>query len=741
MADETNVIELEFKGAKTLKQELREANELLQKMVASGKATEAQIQAQTARVAELKDTIDDTNDSVGALTGAGKFAAFGKSISAVAGGFTALSGAVALAGGESEDLQKTMVKLQAALSISQGLSQLEDLGNAFGNIKKVAGSAFDTVKNVGSKAFGSLKSAIISTGIGALVVALGLLIANFETVKKVILNAIPGLETFGKWMSKITTAVTDFVGITSAEERQLKKTMDARQGAIDKLDLEIQKAKAAGDSKKALNLEEKKLLQQLQLAREKYTQDASKENAKEIKDLKGALEVKKIEIKKYDDDQAQKDKERRDELRRKNQEEDERLKKEREAKDKEENSKQDEQLKKQKEYQDQLTLLEIEGENERTKKALELKQLRQREDLDAQIKAYEDRKATLTEEEKQTLESLQKTRTDLIKFQAKETAALNKDIDDKEAKDKLDRDLANQEKLAAEKRTALANEYTQGLIDKKAYDQKIYDLEVASLQEQIAIQKAAGQDTAKIEEELANLRKEKRDQDVEATKQSEEEKKKARQESLQAGLEFAGNVAGQLIDLEKSRVEAQLSNQKLSEEEREKIAKDSFEKQKKLQIALALIDAAKTTTSILAQYPKFDGGIAMFAALATTAVTLGVSIAKIKSTEYTSPKGGGGASKPAGSKFEEGGLVTGPGHGLGGVKTAMGELEGGEFVVNRIAAQQFLPFLEKINTLGDSAGERMMNPQPTPIVKTYVLASDVSSAQEADKRIADIARL
>lgn len=741
MADETNVIELEFKGAKTLKQELREANELLQRMVASGKATEAQIQAQTARVAELKDSIDDTNDAVGAMTGAGKFAAFGKSVSAVAGGFSALSGAVALAGGESEDLQKTMVKLQAALSISQGLSQLEDLGNAFGNIKKVAGSAFDTVKNVGSKAFGSLKSAIISTGIGALVVALGLLIANFETVKKVILNAIPGLETFGKWMGKITTAVTDFVGITSAEERQLKKTMDARQGAIDKLDLEIQKAKAAGDTKKALNLEEKKLLQQLQLAREKYTQDASKENAKEIKDLKGALEVKKIEIDKYNSEQAQKEKEKRDEQRKKNQEEAERQKKEREAKDKEENAKQDEQLKKQKEYQDQLTLLEIQGENERTKKALELKQLRQREELDAQIKGYEDRKATLTEEEKQTLESLQKTRTDLIKFQAKETAALNKEIDEKEAKDKLERDLAEQEKLFAEKRTKEAEDYTKGLIDKKTYEQRIYDLEVESLQKQIEIQKAAGQDTAKIEEELAKLRKEKRDQDVEATKQSEEEKKKARQESLQAGLEFAGNVAGQLIDLEKSRVEAQLSNQKLSEEEREKIAKDSFEKQKKLQIALALIDAAKTTTSILAQYPKFDGGIAMFAALATTAVTLGVSIAKIKSTEYTSPKGGGGASKPAGSKFEEGGLVMGPGHGLGGVKTAMGELEGGEFVVNRIAAQQFLPFLEKINTLGDSAGERMMTPQPTPIVKTYVLASDVSSAQEADKRIADIARL
>jgi hypothetical protein len=260
------------------------------------------------------------------------------------------------------------------------------------------------------------------------------------------------------------------------------------------------------------------------------------------------------------------------------------------------------------------------------------------------------------------------------------------------------------------------------------------------LQAQIDILKKAGKDTADLEEELANLRKEKRDKDVEDTKEAEEKKKQARQEALQAGLEFASNTANQLIELERMRLDAQLADQSLSEEQREKIAKESFEKQKKLQIALALIDAAKTTTSILAQYPKFDGGIAMFAALATTAITLGVSIAKIKSTEYSGGKAGG-ASKPAGSKFEEGGLVSGPGHGMGGVKTAVGELEGGEFIVNRIAAQQFLPFLERINTLGDSAGERMMGTQQAPIIKTYVVASDVSSQQEANKRIADLSKI
>jgi hypothetical protein len=38
-------------------------------------------------------------------------------------------------------------------------------------------------------------------------------------------------------------------------------------------------------------------------------------------------------------------------------------------------------------------------------------------------------------------------------------------------------------------------------------------------------------------------------------------------------------------------------------------------------------------------------------------------------------------------------------------------------------------------------GEQSVETQPMPIIKTYVVASEVSSQQEANKRINDIARL
>ena len=135
MAQDTINTQFDFSGFNTLKKDLRDATILYQQMVASGAATAEQIKQQAARVAELKDKIDDTNDAVKAMTGAGQFQAFGRAISAAAGGFAALQGTIALVGGESEDLQKTMVKLQAALSISQGLSQLEDKQQPFGEIK------------------------------------------------------------------------------------------------------------------------------------------------------------------------------------------------------------------------------------------------------------------------------------------------------------------------------------------------------------------------------------------------------------------------------------------------------------------------------------------------------------------------------------------------------------------------------------------------------------------------------
>jgi hypothetical protein len=77
---------------------------------------------------------------------------------------------------------------------------------------------------------------------------------------------------------------------------------------------------------------------------------------------------------------------------------------------------------------------------------------------------------------------------------------------------------------------------------------------------------------------------------------------------------------------------------------------------------------------------------------------------------------------------------------MGGIRTAMGELEGGEFVVNRRATANFMPILEAINSLGNTKAAEVPMAQ-TPIVKTYVVATDMTSQQEANARLNALARL
>jgi hypothetical protein len=96
-------------------------------------------------------------------------------------------------------------------------------------------------------------------------------------------------------------------------------------------------------------------------------------------------------------------------------------------------------------------------------------------------------------------------------------------------------------------------------------------------------------------------------------------------------------------------------------------------------------------------------------------------------------------------KMAFGGILKGPTHAMGGITTPMGELEGGEYVVNRASTMMFRPALETINSLGGGAMDfnyaNMGGQSQTPIFKTYVVASEMSSQQELDRIIKDRSKI
>lgn len=122
---------------KNIKAELKLAQQEVIMLSDKFGATSEQAAEAAKKAAELKDRIGDAKSLVDAFNPDTKFRAFGASIDTVVGGFTALTGAMALLGVESEDVQKTLLEVQSALAISQGVAQVQEGIQSFKNLGSV----------------------------------------------------------------------------------------------------------------------------------------------------------------------------------------------------------------------------------------------------------------------------------------------------------------------------------------------------------------------------------------------------------------------------------------------------------------------------------------------------------------------------------------------------------------------------------------------------------------------------
>jgi hypothetical protein len=119
--------------------------------------------------------MEDFNDRVKAVN-PDSFAKINTVVQGVARGFQAAQGAMALFGSESKDLEKTMVKLQGAMALAEGLEGL-------GKIQQQFKAIFTDVVSGAKKAFAAIKAGIGSTGIGLILVALGAIVAYWDEIK------------------------------------------------------------------------------------------------------------------------------------------------------------------------------------------------------------------------------------------------------------------------------------------------------------------------------------------------------------------------------------------------------------------------------------------------------------------------------------------------------------------------------------------------------------------------------
>lgn len=204
-------VEVEFESIGQVRKAIKDAtSDLLRMQEAFGKTSPQAIDA-AKRVADLRDRINDAKEQADLFDPGNKFKAFSNAASQVAAGFSAVQGAMALAGSESEDLQKTLVRVQGAMALSQGLSQIADLGKAYEELKIVAVNAFK-----------SIRAAIGATGIGLLVIALGTIVAYWDDIKAAVSGVSEEQKKLNKESQKNLDAQKEKLDAISGQENILK---------------------------------------------------------------------------------------------------------------------------------------------------------------------------------------------------------------------------------------------------------------------------------------------------------------------------------------------------------------------------------------------------------------------------------------------------------------------------------------------------------------------------------------
>jgi len=212
MAEENKII-LDA-DVKPLKKQLREATLELQN--AREKFGELSDEAVTAakKVGGIRDSIEGANEQAQQFDPGKRFQALTTAASTAAGGIAAAQGALALFGGESQNVEKALLKVQGAMALSQGLSQLKDIGKVGDELT----TAFKGL-TLGANGF---KKALISTGIGALVVAVGLLVAYWDDI----LALVGGVSKEQKKLNEATQldlqAQTEKLDAIDGQANQLK---------------------------------------------------------------------------------------------------------------------------------------------------------------------------------------------------------------------------------------------------------------------------------------------------------------------------------------------------------------------------------------------------------------------------------------------------------------------------------------------------------------------------------------
>lgn len=700
MADESIALELEIalKNAQSVKELKQVLIDCKDAAIAAGEGTAA-FDAITNVAGKAKDQIGDLNERINAMDPGSKAQAFHALGNTMVGGFQAATGALAVFSGDNEQLNKILLKSMALVQGLQGIQAISDAKKQLGSVaailglkQQVIGTAALTVATEGqavategaSLATKGLRTALISTGIGAIVVAVGLLIANWDKLskamdgnteswqrfKQMISVTNPGIYVIIKTIELVKAKIDDMRDALSwvtggwvddAATHKAKVVLDERieqmtqaKDAVDewgkKEENHIRVMKATGQSADEVYEAERKLLvlrksATAELINALKVKEANKsiteDQKKTLNELRVAYGSLVADIKELDKGETDRKKQVHD----------------KEAAD-------------YKTYLDKVKSLDFQNrqfiiDNELTGRAKQLAQaqLDREKEIDALKKGY-------TKKE-QASEAFQQRMQQIEDKYQKKVVDLNKVVDAEVLKQKT-----------ATKEVAI-------LISGEARDKVIGDVTA----EADAIKKLHEEDLANIKEriksaiatgtEIANAYTQIRSDQIETVKNKE---------LGAADAEVKAKIAAAGTD-----VKAREKAMKDYEAKKLEIEKAAFERNKKAQESTAIISGLTAILRIASDVPKFDGGITTALLIAAQIAMTANTVAKIRSTTFQS----GSFSPPDLAAAGNAASANAPNVNAGGQRTTF-----------------------------DEAERRRQKTEQQPIFETYVVESNVTDKQK-----------
>jgi hypothetical protein len=230
-------------GTESAKKRLRDLQRALVDLAVAGQENSEEFRKLEAEAGELSDTIGDVSQRVKNLGSDTKnIEAFTQAVQGVAAGFQIAQGAAALFGEENEDIQKAMLQVNATMAIANGIQQVTVLLQKESAISitanRIATALYDKTLKGTIVSLRLFRTALISTGIGAAIVGVGLLVENWEKLTKVVKDFL-GIETKDlKAVSELAQKQVELAEARGESEAKVQNLLmaayDARIAAAEK---------------------------------------------------------------------------------------------------------------------------------------------------------------------------------------------------------------------------------------------------------------------------------------------------------------------------------------------------------------------------------------------------------------------------------------------------------------------------------------------------------------------------